>query len=115
LRVDYVIDESLLKLPLPPIVLLPLVENAVRQGRGSALEPLAITITVQPHAHGQILLEVANSRRRHGSHQPFPEAAPAENIDIRTSLERHYPGRHRFTQTQDSLNERATLCLSPAD
>lgn len=115
LRVDYVIDESLLKLPLPPIVLLPLVEKAVRQSRGTALEPLTLTITVQPRADGQILLEVANSRRQHGTHQPFPEAAPVENVDIRTSLDRHYPGRHRFTQTQDSLSERATLCLSLAD
>ncbi|MDI1248602.1 MAG: histidine kinase [Lacunisphaera sp.] len=115
LRVVYVIDESLLNLPLPPIVLLPLVEKAVRQRRGSAQEPLTLTITVQPRGDGQILIEVANSRRQHGTHQPFPEAAPVENIDIRTSLDRHYPGRHRFTQTQDSLSERATLCLSVAD
>lgn len=111
LRVEYAIDESLLASPLPPTLLLPLVEKAVRQGRGTVLEPLTVTLTVQRITDGQVRLEVANSRRQHGSHQPFTESAGPETVDIRTSLDRHYPGLHRFTLSQDSLSERATLCL----
>lgn len=111
LRVDFVIDESLLRLPLPPVVLLPLVEKAVRQSRGTPTDPLTITITVQRQPGNTLLLEVANSRRPHGTQTPFSQPAAKETVDIRPSLDRHYPGLHRLTLSQDSLSERATLCL----
>lgn len=115
LRVDFVIDESLLRLPLPPVVLLPLVEKAVRQSRGTPTNPLTITLTVRRQPGDMLLLEVANSRRPHGTQTPFAQPAATETVDIRPSLDRHYPGLHRLTLSQDSLNERATLCLPLGD
>lgn len=110
LRVSFEVDESLLELPLPPILLLPLVEQAIKNGRDPAAEPLEITVTIQRNPDGLVLLEVASSRRPPGTRPPFAEFA-AEAPDVRTSLDRYYPGRYRFTLSQDSLKERATLCL----
>ncbi len=115
LRVDFVIDESLLRLPLPPVVLLPLVEKAVQQGRGTPAVPLTITITARRNPDNILFLEVANTRRPHGTQTPFSQPAAAETVEIQPNLERHYPGQYRFVHSQDSLNERATLCLPLAD
>lgn len=107
LRVDFVVDDSLLSVPLPPVMLLPLAEQAVQAG-GTKDNPLTITITAERTADGQILLEVANS----GPPGTAPAAAgDTEVANVRSSLERHYPGRHRFTLRQDSFTTRAAICL----
>jgi two-component system sensor histidine kinase AlgZ len=107
LKVNFDVDESLLTRPLPPIMLLPLAEQAVKVG-GTPTVPLIITITAQLSADGLVLLEVANSgslEKTRASASPF--GAP----DVCAHLERHYPGHHRFTLRQDSFTTRATIFL----
>lgn len=111
LRIRFELDETLLTQPLPPVLLLPLVEKAVHEGRGTVSQPLEITVTVQRSPDGLVLLEVAHSGRLGQSRAPMPVPAPSEVADVRASLERHYPGRHRFALSQDSLQTRATLCV----
>lgn len=110
IRARFEIDDALLDLPLPPVLLLPLVEKAVKSGRGSADEPLEITVTIQRNPDGLILFEIAHTHRPHGTRPPFAEAIP-DAADVRANLERYYPGRHQFSLSRDSLKERATLCL----
>ena len=111
LRIRFELDDALLAQPLPPVLLLPLVEKAVNEGRGTAAQPLEITVTVQRTTDGLVLLEVANSGRLGQSRAPMPVAAESDVADVRASLERHYPGRYRFALGQDSLQTRATVCV----
>jgi hypothetical protein len=111
LRVRFALDETLLTQPLPPVLLLPLAEKAVSEGRGTVAQPLEITVTVQRTPDGLVLLEVANSGRLGQSRAPMPVAVERDVADVRASLERHYPGRHRFALSQDSLQTRATVCV----
>lgn len=111
LEVRYDVDPSLMGQPLPPVLLLPLAEQAIKTGGGTPERPLVISITVQRTADGLILLEVANSGRLNTTHHPFEESTSQTLADFQASLERHYPGRHRFALTQDSFMARATVCL----
>ncbi|HVT74024.1 MAG TPA: histidine kinase [Lacunisphaera sp.] len=110
-RVTLEVDESLLALPLPPVLLLPLAERAVRDGRGTPDRPLEIAVTVRRQPGDLVLLEVANSGRLHDSRPPLAVPAAAAAPDVVASLERHFPGRYRFALSQDSLMVRATLLL----
>lgn len=110
LRVRFEVDESLLSQPLPPVLLLPLAEKALKQGGGTPGQPLEIVITVQRAPDGLTLLEIANSGRLHHSRPPMDQPMP-DVTDVQAALERYYPGRHRFALSQDSLMTRATLCL----
>ena len=111
LRVRFEIDESLLAQELPPVLLLPLAERAIREGRGTAAQPFEILVTVQRLPDDLVLLEVANTGRLGHSRAPMPAATEREAPDVRASLERHYPGRYRFALSQDSLMARATVCV----
>lgn len=102
LTVDFAVDETLQSLPLPPVMLLPLAEQAVKVGRGLPGAPLKLTVTAERTKDGMVLLEVANSGAA---------AKEADVPDVRASLERHYPGAHRFTLRQDSFMTRATICV----
>ncbi|MBI2518681.1 MAG: histidine kinase [Opitutae bacterium] len=106
----FAVDESLLDLPLPPILLLPIAEKAVKSGHGTVEEPLEVSVTIQCNPDGLVAFEIARTRRTRGSRQPFAEASP-EVADVRANLERYYPGRYRFNVSRDSLRECTTLCL----
>lgn len=104
LHVDFAVDESLRALPLPPVMLLPLAEQAVKAG-GTPTAPLSITVTAERTPDGQILLEVANSG------PPAQAAAPSAVTDLHARLEQLYAGHYRFSLRQDSFTTRATICL----
>ncbi|HTL69088.1 MAG TPA: histidine kinase [Lacunisphaera sp.] len=110
-RVVFDLDDSLLARPLPPVLLLPLAERAVRDGRGTPDQPLEIAVTVRRQPDDFVLLEVANTGRLHDSRPPLAVPATAAAPDVVASLERHFPGRYRFALSQDSLMVRATLLL----
>lgn len=111
LRFNFEVDESLLAQSLPPVLLLPLAERAVREAQRTAGQPLEITVTVQRTPDNLVLLEVANTGRLRWSRAPKAIVTEGEVPDVRASLERHYPGRYRFALSQDSLTARATLCV----
>lgn len=112
LTVHYQVDDSLLTLPLPPLFLLPLAEQAVQNGRRTLPKAFAIKVTAQKVEDGHALLELSYTGRLHEAIPAEPAIATDSDIlDLRTRLERHYPGRHRFIQTQDSTRVRSTLYL----
>jgi hypothetical protein len=109
-RLAFEVDAALLPLPLPPVMLLPLAEQAIQAG-GTPDHPLTVTVAAERSADGRIRLEVANSgppasfQSRHGK---------ASIADVRARLEHHYPGRHHFVVRHDSFTTRATISLTPA-
>jgi two-component system LytT family sensor kinase len=111
LQVNYAVEESLLSLPLPPVLLLPLAEKAVHSGGRTDGKPLEITLTIQRADQGQVLLEISHSGRLDRSNPPFTRAGDPVAPDIRATLEQHFPGRHRFSLSQDSFRVRASVWL----
>ncbi len=96
LAVAFEIEPDVLPLPLPPFLLLPLVENAVKYGGRTSAAVLSIRIgAALPAPHGPLVLTVANT----GRWVPPGSASPAESTglgldNIRQRLTRHHPGRH---------------------
>jgi hypothetical protein len=111
LAVNYEVDEQLLNLPLPPILLLPLAEKAARDGRATPGQPLEITVTIQRADNGFTLLEVSHSGRIDPSNPPFAKPADAGPADIRANLDRHFGNSYRLNLSQDSFRVRASLWL----
>ena len=107
------VDDSLLAVPLPPLLLLPLVKKAVKYGFATSHGRLEIRISAQRTAAGELLLEVTRTGRLMESSEPG-EAAGTDLLNLHARLERHYPGRHHFVMTQDSTRVRASLSL-PVD
>ena len=111
LQVNYEVDDQLLALPLPPVLLLPLAEKAVHSGRQADGRPLEITLTVQRAKDGSVLLEVSHSGRLDRSNPPFMRAGDPVPPDTRATLDQHFPGRYRFSLSQDSFRVRASVWL----
>ena len=110
LSIQFAVDQTLLDLPLPPLLLLPLAEKAVQNGLEDSPEQLEITITAQRTFEGAVLLEVARTGRLSAVTEGDDDAASGLH-QLRTRLERHYPGQYRFVFAQDSARARATLIL----
>lgn len=69
LTVQYEFDDQLKDYPVPPMLLQPLVENAVKHGIAKSVEGGSISIRVKP-AGSQLLFEVADTGRGINGHQP---------------------------------------------
>lgn len=111
LVVRYEVDERLLKLPLPPILLLPLAEKAIKDGRAAPGGPLEVIVTIEKADDGLTLLEVSHSGRIDPSNPPFAKPAEEGPADVRANLDRHFKGRYRFNLSQDSFRVRTSLWL----
>jgi ligand-binding sensor domain-containing protein len=98
---DYTIDcdPSLHALRLPPFLLLPLVENAVKYGSATSKDRVSIRLAFRRGADGGVLIEVANSGvwiAPDTTERPVPSLGIGlENL--RQRLARYFPGKHEFT------------------
>ena len=61
LRVDIDIPEELAKACVPPLILQPLVENAIKYGVSGSREKITLTITAAERGPGRFTIEVANT------------------------------------------------------
>ena len=96
LSVAFETDASLEAEPLPRLLLLPLVENALKYGQATSPDTLALRITARRTSDGMIF-EIANTGEwvERGSRQGLPSLGIGhENLVER--LLRHYPGAHEF-------------------
>ena len=100
-NLEYSIDSEpgLAALRLPPFLLLPLVENAVKYGAATSQDHVRIRLSFRRSPDGRVLIEVANT----GDWIP-PETAertvPSLGIgleNLRQRLARYFPGKHEFT------------------
>jgi hypothetical protein len=81
---------------LPPFLLLPLVENAVKYGTRTSVERLTVRLHVRCEPGGAISVEVANT----GTWlEPGSHSAPSHGIgleNLRQRLTRYFPSSHEF-------------------
>ena len=97
LSVAFETDASLDTEPLPRLLLLPLVENALKYGQATSPDTLALRITARRTPEG-MLFEIANTGEwvERGARHGLPSMGIGhENLVER--LLRHYPGKHEFT------------------
>ncbi len=83
---------------LPPFLLLPLVENAVKYGSHTSPDLLRIRVAARPEAGNSLVIEIANSGTwvEPGS-MPAVVSTGIGLENLRQRLARHYPGAHEFT------------------
>ncbi len=110
LQVEFDVTPEVESVRLPPFLLLPLVENAVKYG--SRTTPGVLRLHISAHRiDGALLIEVANT----GEWLP-PDSTRAESTGIglenlRQRLERYYPDAHAFTTAAENGWVRARLRL----
>ena len=94
-------DPATLDRPLPPFLLLPLVENAIKYGGQTAPDILRLRVAFAADLDGSLLITVANTGT-----WLVPDSARADSTgigldNIRQRLRRHYPAAHEFTTTEE--------------
>jgi hypothetical protein len=106
--VDHALDETL----MPRLLLLPLVENALKYGQATSEDVLRLRISAHPDAAttsqsqrnaaagGRIVFEVANTGTwvERGSRPGIPSTGIGHD-NLRERLRRHYPDAHAFTHS----------------
>lgn len=100
---------------LPPFLLLPLVENALKHGRAASAGPLLLRLTAELPVPGTLVLTVANSGTWLA---PGTSPSPSTGIgleNLRQRLARCFPGRHSFTVESTDGWVHATLRLTLPD
>jgi len=93
---------------LPPLLLQPLVENAIRHGTAAPGHPLAVRIELCRGAGGELVASVTNPGRLGASARPG-QGVGVENV--RRRLRELYPGRHELALFEDQGRVVASLRL----
>ena len=84
--------------PLPPLLLLPLVENALKYGRSSQTGALTIRIAAQLDSAGALQLEIGNTGAWiKSADSPSVPSLGIGLENLRQRLRRYYPDAHEFT------------------
>ena len=113
-RIDATPDT--LTLRVPPFLLLPLVENAIKYGTRTSAETVEVVITVRRVAPNGVHLEVANTGQwvePTGTRTPFSTGIGLENL--RQRLQRYFPGAHEFTIQATGGWVRATVRITSTE
>ncbi|MCF3649235.1 sensor histidine kinase [Synoicihabitans lomoniglobus] len=92
-------DDSIGDMRLPPFLLLPLVENAVKYGAATSHDKVRICLSVQRAADHEVVIEVINSGEWI---EPAVSDSRIRSLgigldNVRQRLTRYYPQRHEFT------------------
>jgi hypothetical protein len=114
LSAEFDIAPELEAAPLPRLLLLPLVENALKYGMATSEPPLRLRIVATAAAPGELRLEVANTGRWVA--QPAAHGLPTLGIghdNLRERLRRHYPATHTFTHEEQDGWVRVVVILRP--
>lgn len=96
LRVEFTIASEATPARLPPFLLLPLVENAVKYGHRTTREVLHLKISAR-RADGVLHLEIANSGAWVPPNSLRPNSTGIGLENLRQRLRRYYPQAHEFT------------------
>jgi hypothetical protein len=114
LRVEVDLDPAASTELVPRLLLLPLVENALKYGSATSPDRLELLITAGRDAHG-LRIEVANTGTwvDRSSNSGVPSLGIGHE-NLRERLRRHYPGAHTFTHTAADGWVRVTLRLGQA-
>jgi signal transduction histidine kinase len=97
LKIAFDLEPGIQSERLPPFVLLPLVENALKYGRATSRSGLEIRVAVR-REEGSLLLEIANTGRWVESADRGSTPSLGIGLEnLRQRLQRYYPGTHEFT------------------
>jgi len=112
LQVSFEVGEDVLALPVPPMLLHPLVENAIKHGlRGAVSGPLVVRVSVG-RVDDELVFEVANSGTLEASTDallPPPSGIGLKNV--RARLATLFPQRHSFSLVERDGQVLARLTL----
>jgi integral membrane sensor domain MASE1 len=96
LQVEVAVAPDLGPVRLPPFLLLPLVENAIKYGGRTSPEVLRLRIDAH-RAAGALVIEVANTGRWLEPDASRPGSTGIGLENLRQRLQRYYPDAHAFT------------------
>ena len=116
-RLDTRIDAepSALAVQVPPFLLLPLVENAIKYGTRTSEETVRVILVarLETTAAGTLLIEVANTGRWVNPSDSVSDTSTGIGLsNLRQRLARYYPDRHTFTTGEADGWVRVTLRLA---
>jgi ligand-binding sensor domain-containing protein len=110
LSVAFDLDPALDAVPLPRLLLLPLVENALKYGQATSVDSLGLKISARrlpgeaagDPGTGTIVFEIANTGTwvERGSRPGIPSTGIGHD-NLRERLRRHYPDAHAFSHAAD--------------
>jgi integral membrane sensor domain MASE1 len=95
LQVEFAVAPDVVALRLPPFLLLPLVENAIKYGSRTSPDVLRVRIAARL-AGGSLHLEIANTGRWLAPDVTRPESTGIGLENLRQRLRRYYPDAHAF-------------------
>ncbi len=96
LQIEFAVAPEVAEERLPPFLLLPLVENAIKYGTRTSRGPLRLAIRAQPEGDA-LHIEIANTGEWLA---PNPARSDSTGIgleNLRQRLRRYYPDAHTFT------------------
>jgi hypothetical protein len=98
LHIEIALDDAARETAIPPFLLQPLVENAIKYGGSTSPDDLRVRLAARIENETTLVLEVANTGQ-----WVEPEVARARgntgvgHSNLRQQLERAFPGRHAFS------------------
>lgn len=109
MQIEIETEESALDALLPPWLLLPLVENAIKYGLATSHGPVGIRLIARRSAADLLVIEVANT----GEWHPGTTASPRIGLEnLQARLRRYAPDTHSFRIVADGGWVVATLQLA---
>jgi two-component system, LytTR family, sensor kinase len=101
LTVEIETDPAAEHVCIPPFLLLPLVENAVKYGTATSVDHVGIRLAVRSDGQDGVRIEVANTGEWL---EPGHHSAPSTGIgleNLRQRLARYYPQAHELSTSSD--------------
>jgi len=116
LQIDFAVAPDVTGLRLPPFLLLPLVENAIKYGSRTTPDVLRLRIAAR-RADGALQIEIANTGRWLAPDPSRPESTGIGLENLRQRLHRYYPDAHSFvTDAVDGwVTARLVIAAAPRE
>lgn len=112
LSVEVSVATGLENHPVPPALLLPLVETAVKYSAAASPDTAHVGFRLHAPEHGELEVEVTYRHYRSDAVAcGVAWTADAKLSDLRARLALHYPGCHEFTFSVDAVQLQARLRL----
>jgi sensor histidine kinase YesM len=114
LVVEFDFDPAADAYPLPPFLLLPLVDNAIKHGGATSPDTLTVRLATRRESNGAVTLTIANTGHWLATDRPRPPTSTGVGLEnIRARLHHAFNGQSAFTTTAATGWVTVTLRLPP--
>ena len=96
LQIEFVVAPEVTQIQVPPFLLLPLAENAIKYGSRTTVGALRLKIRAH-RVERALVIEIANSGAWVPPGPSRPDSTGIGLENLRQRLRRYYPGAHEFT------------------